>query len=293
MFQNTVGAQPLVGFLDQQSSDQIFRVFRNASPFVIRKFVPALLNTGEKQFLTSLTILSSFPAAIGTAVPVERRIATEKNVHDNTETPEIATLVVIIGFPDERFDDFRCHKIGTAHRGQKLRRSHGTGQRVVEFDAGAKIEIADFDRSQFVRIHAQNVLGFQISVGNSFFMKKIQRASDLSDYLTRLPFAEMNPLLYSAQQLTAVNLLEYEIKFLFVFEELDQLDDVWMALAMMERFDLFEYARSCMPGNFVDNFNGILQVGVERPTSLNRGVSAFSENFAGQSVQFLETRRHQ
>lgn len=100
----------------------------------------------------------------------------------------------------------------------------------------------------------------------------------------------MNPLLDSAQQLTAVNFLEYEIKFLFVFEELDQLDDVRMALTMMERLDLFEYARPCMPGNFVDNFNSVLQVGIKRPTGLNRGVGTFSKNFAGQPVQFWNKR---
>ena len=45
MFQNTLGAKPLMSFLYQQASDQIFRVFRNTPPLVVRELIPALLNT--------------------------------------------------------------------------------------------------------------------------------------------------------------------------------------------------------------------------------------------------------
>lgn len=79
----------------------------------------------------------------------------------------------------------------------------------------------------------------------------------------------MNSFLYPTQQLTTVYFLEYQIKLYFVFEKFDQLDDIWMALAMMERFDFLKHTCSCVTGNFVDNFNGILQIGIQRPTSLN------------------------
>jgi len=135
MFQNTIGAEPLVGIFDEQASDQIFCVLGDASPLAVGEIVSAFLNTGEKHFLTGLTILPPVPAAICTAVPIERRITTKQYVHDNAETPEIATLVVIIGFADESLDYFRRHKFGAAHRRQKLRRCHRTRQRVVELDA--------------------------------------------------------------------------------------------------------------------------------------------------------------
>lgn len=125
MFQNTFGAEPLVGFLHQQSPDQIFRVFRDALPLVVRKFVPALLNTGKQKLLASLAVLSSLPTAVGAAIPVEWWITAEENVHNYAEAPQVATFVVIICLPDESFDNFRCHEISTADWRQKLRRRHG------------------------------------------------------------------------------------------------------------------------------------------------------------------------
>lgn len=116
MFQNTIGAEPLVGVLNEQASDQIFRVLGDASPLAVGEVVSALLNTGEKHFLTGLTILPPAPAAIGAAVPVERRITAKQYVHDNAEAPQIATLVVIIRFADESLHHFWRHELGAAHR---------------------------------------------------------------------------------------------------------------------------------------------------------------------------------
>jgi len=167
MFQNTIGAEPLVGFLNEQASNQIFRVLGDASPFLVGKLVSTLLNTGEEQLLTGLTIFSSTPTAIGAAVSIEGRITAEQNVHNNTETPEIATFVVIIGLANESLDHFRRHKLGAAHRCQKLRRCHRTRQRVVELDTRSKIEVTYLDWRQLVRIYAQEVLGLEISMSNT------------------------------------------------------------------------------------------------------------------------------
>lgn len=166
MLQNTIGAEPSVSLLDEQASDQVLGILGDASPFLVRELVPALLDAGEEQLLAGLTVLAPGPAAVCAAVPVERRIAAEQNVHDHAETPEIATLVVIIGLADEGLDHFRRHELGAAHRRQKLRRGHGTRQRVVELDARSKIEVAYLDRRQLVRIHAQDVLGLEISMGD-------------------------------------------------------------------------------------------------------------------------------
>lgn len=126
MFQNTICTESSVSLLDQQASDQVFRVLRDASPLLVRELVPAFLNAGEEQLLTGLTVLAPTPAAVGAAVPVERWIATEQDVHDHAKTPEITTLVVIIGFADKGFDYLWRHKLGATDRRQKLWCSHRT-----------------------------------------------------------------------------------------------------------------------------------------------------------------------
>jgi len=175
MFQNTIGAEPLVGLLNEQASDQIFRVLGDASPLLVGELVSALLNTGEEQLLTGLTVLSPAPSTIGAAVSIEGRITAEQNVHNNAETPKIATFVVIIGLADESFNYFRRHELGAAHRCQKLRRCHRTRQRVVKLDTWSKIKVAYFDRRQLVRIHAQEVLGLEISMSNTWTHNKIYK----------------------------------------------------------------------------------------------------------------------
>lgn len=167
MFQNTICTEPSVSLFDEQASDQVLRVLGDASPFVVRELVPALLNASKEQLLTGLTVLAPAPAAVGAAVPVERWIAAEQDVHDHAETPEIATLIVIIGLADESLDHLRRHKLGATDRRQKLRRSHGTRQRIVELDARTEVEVAHLDRRQFVRIHAQDILWLEISMGDS------------------------------------------------------------------------------------------------------------------------------
>lgn len=183
MFQNTIGAEPLMCFLDEQASNQIFRVLGDASPLLIGKLVSALLNTGEQQFLTGLTIFPSAPTAVSAAVAVKGRIAAEQNIHDDTKAPEIATFVVIIGLADECLDYFRRHKLGAAHWRQKLRRCHRTRQR-VELDTWSKIKVAYLDWRQLVRIHAQEVLGLEISMSDPWIrIQKKTWINILSDNL--------------------------------------------------------------------------------------------------------------
>lgn len=117
-------------------------------------------------------------------------------------------------------------------------------------------------------------------------MKKVERTRNLGNNLTRLPLGEVNPLLNSAQQLATVDFLEHEIKFLLVLEIFDQLDDIRVALAMMERLDLFEHPGARVPGYFIDDLHGILEVRVEGCTRLDRSVSALPENLTGQFIQF-------
>lgn len=115
-------------------------------------------------------------------------------------------------------------------------------------------------------------------------MKKVKRARNLIDNLTRLPLGEVNSLLNSIQQLSTIDFFEYEVKLFLVFEELNQLDDVRVALAMMERLDFLEHPGASMPRNLVDDLHGVFKVRVERCTGLDRGISALTEYLTGQFV---------
>lgn len=120
-------------------------------------------------------------------------------------------------------------------------------------------------------------------------MKKVQRARNLFDDLTRFSLGEVNPFLNSVQQLAAVDLLEYEVELLLVLEELDQLYDVRVALAMVERLDFLEHPGTRVPGDLVDDLHGVFEIRVQGCTGLDRGVSTFPENFSGQLIQFCNS----
>lgn len=115
-------------------------------------------------------------------------------------------------------------------------------------------------------------------------MKKVQRARNLFDDLTRFSLGEVNPFLNSIQQLATVDLLKYEVELLLVLEEFDQLYDIWVALAMVERLDFLEHPGTCVSGDLVDDLHGVLEIRIEGRTGLDRGVSTLSENFSGQLV---------
>lgn len=138
-------------------------------------------------------------------------------------------------------------------------------------------------------IVAVTIISLYMYISITFLMKKVEGACNLIDNLTRLPLGEVNAFLNPAQQLATVNLLEHEIELLLVLEELDQLDDIRMALAMVERLDLLEYPGTRVSGDLVDDLHSVLEIRVEGRTTLNRGVSAFSENLTGQFVQFCRT----
>lgn len=120
-------------------------------------------------------------------------------------------------------------------------------------------------------------------------MKKIERTRNLFDDLARLSLGEVNSFLNPVQQLATVNLLKHKIKLLLVLEKLDQLYDVRVALAMVERLDFLEHPGTSVSGDLVDDLHSVLEIRVERCTGLDRGVSALPKNFSGQFVQFCNS----
>lgn len=123
----------------------------------------------------------------------------------------------------------------------------------------------------------------------TFLMKKIERTRNLFDDLTRLSLGEVNSFLNPVQQLATIDLLKHKIKLLLVLEELDQLYDVWVALAMVERLDFLKHPGTRVSGDLVNDLHGVLEVCVEGCTGLDRGVSALPKNFSGQFVQFCNS----
>ena len=89
------------------------------------------------------------------------------------------------------------------------------------------------------------------------------------------------------------NLLKNQVKFLLVLEELGQLNDVGVLLAVVERFHLAEDAGSRVSRHLVDDLHGVFLVGVHVDAGLDAGVGALAQYLPRQFVHVLETRRHQ
>lgn len=79
---------------------------------------------------------------------------------------------------------------------------------------------------------------------------------------------EADVLLNAGQQRTAVDLLEHQIELLLVLEELDQLQDVGVALAMMEGLDFAKNSGPSVARYLINNLYGTLYIGVNIYTGL-------------------------
>ena len=82
------------------------------------------------------------------------------------------------------------------------------------------------------------------------------------------------------QKLTSRNLLEDKEELVRLLKVLDQLDDVLVPLAVVEKVDLFEDPGPAVAGDLVDDLDGILHLGVHVEASLDRGVSPLTKNFS-------------
>ena len=76
--------------------------------------------------------------------------------------------------------------------------------------------------------------------------------------------------------LTSVNFLEDEIKSVGLFKIFYELDDVLASLAMVEHFNLLEDSSAGVTRNFVDDFDGVLNVSPDRFASPDRSVSSLA-----------------
>lgn len=154
------------------------------------------------------------------------------------------------------------------HRCQKLRRRHRFRHVSRKVDSTSEIEITNLNRTDGVSVDAQDVLWLEVTVGNAFLVKEVEARGDLLHDLGGIVFREADVLLNPCQQRSAVDLLEHQVELLLVLEELDELQDVGMTLAMVEGFDLAEDTRASMSWYLVDDLHGALGVGEDVDTRL-------------------------
>lgn len=84
---------PLAGILHQQMPNEILGFLRDGGPLALRKVVLALLNARKQLVLTGLTELASLPAAVRAATAVKGRVATQENVSDDAQRPQVAPKI--------------------------------------------------------------------------------------------------------------------------------------------------------------------------------------------------------
>lgn len=182
---------------------------------------------------------------------VEWGIAAKQDVHDDAERPQVASLIVAVdNVADESINNFGRHEFGTAHRSKKFRRRDGRVEVRVELDARTEIEITDLDRRQTVGIDAKDIFRLEVSMSNALLMQELQAGSQITKHQTGFVFGEVNASLNVRQQWATQNLFKDQIEAIFLLEKFDQLDDVGMSLAVVERFHFFKNAIAAMPRHF-------------------------------------------
>lgn len=66
-------------------------------------------------YLAGRAVLTTLPATVSAALPVERGIAAEQDIHNDSKAPEVAALVVRVGLSDKGLHHLWCHEFSTAH----------------------------------------------------------------------------------------------------------------------------------------------------------------------------------
>ena len=126
---------------------------------------------------------------------------------------------------------------------------------------------------------------------NTFLVEEIQARGDLFHDLRSIVFRKADVFLNPRQERTTVDLLEHEEKLFLILEELDELQDVGMSLAMMEGLNFAEYTGSSMARNLINNLYGTLYVCVNIYTCLYWSISALPQNLARQLIQLCKRRK--
>merc|ERR1719282_1538803 len=104
---------PLLGVLHQQLRDQVLGLDRDGGPLGLGKLKITILDIVKEIPLTFITKSSFVPSTFSSTISTERRISTQKDVHHNSQAPEVASFVVhqfLISVFDESLDNLWSHK---------------------------------------------------------------------------------------------------------------------------------------------------------------------------------------
>jgi len=115
-----------------------------------------------------------------------------------------------------------------------------------------QIKITNLDGRQTIGEDAEYILRLEITVGDALLVQELQSLRQIAHHHRRLVLCKVDTPLNMRQERTTRNLFEDQIEAIFLFEELDQLDYVGMALAMVERFDFLEDTGAAMTRYFID-----------------------------------------
>jgi hypothetical protein len=66
-------------------------------------------------YLTSMTVFSSLPTTVRPTVPIERWVATQQDVHNHSQWPEITPLIIRVRFTNKSLHNFRSHELCTSN----------------------------------------------------------------------------------------------------------------------------------------------------------------------------------
>lgn len=80
-------------------------------------------------------------------------------------------------------------------------------------------------------------------------------------------------------------LLKNKIELFFILEELYELYDAGVAVAVVEGLHLAEDPGAGVSRNLIDDLHGKLHLRVDVHTSLHRGIGPFTQHLAGQLIQ--------
>lgn len=116
-------------------------------------------------------------------------------------------------------------------------------------------------------------------MSNTLAVDELQCRGQVFDDQAGLVLSKLNALLDVVQQRAAINLLKNQEKAIFLLKKLDQLDDVLVALTVVEEFDLLEDARATQTGMLDDGLHGVLLASLLVNAALNFGISTFAKYF--------------
>ena len=124
-------------------------------------------------------------------------------------------------------------------------------------------------------------------------MQKLQGGCQVLNDVAGLLLGKLDAVLDVIQKLTAVDLLEDEVEPLRLLEILDELDDIFVTLAVVKHFDLLEDPRPAVAGHLFDDLDGVLNVRVDVLAGPDGGVSALAQDLAGEVVELVEGGGHE